>query len=215
MARGKFITLEGGEGVGKSTLARALADLLSARGATCVVTREPGGSPGAELLREVLYGPASPHWAPMPETLLLYAARAAHLDETVRPALARGDWVICDRFNDSTVAYQGAAGGVPRATLDALAGIVIGGDMPDLTLILDLDPAQARLRAESRGEPLTRYDSSSPAFHATLRAAFRAIAAAEPARCKMLNAGVAPAALADAAMAVISAQFSAELAATT
>jgi dTMP kinase len=206
-ARGRFITLEGGEGVGKTTLAKHLRTHLEAQGLDVVLTREPGGSPAAELLRETLYGPSAPHWAPVPETLLLFAARAAHLEEIIRPALARGAWVICDRFNDSTLAYQGILGGVDREFLSDLAARVIGGNNPDLTFMLDLDPAVARARAEQRGEVLTRYDSAPPAFHAGLRAAFLNIAKANPDRCSILDASAMPEVIARAALGTIAQRF--------
>ena len=205
--RGRFITLEGGEGVGKTTLAKHLRTQLEAQGLDVVLTREPGGSPAAELLRETLYGPGAPHWAPIPETLLLFAARAAHLEETIRPALARGAWVICDRFNDSTLAYQGVLGGVDKDFLSALDARVIGADHPDLTFMLDLDPAVSRARAEQRGEVLTRYDSAPPAFHASLRAAFLDIAKANPERCSVLDAAAAPEEIARQAFNTIARRF--------
>ena len=206
-ARGRFITLEGGEGVGKTTLARHLRAHLEAHGVEVVLTREPGGSPAAELLRETLYGPSAPHWAPVPETLLLFAARAAHLEETIRPALTRGAWVICDRFNDSTLAYQGVLGGVDKTFLSDLAARVIGADHPDLTFMLDLDPAVSRARAEQRGEVLTRYDSAPPAFHASLRAAFLEIAKTNPDRCRVLDAAAGPEQLAQQAFETIARRF--------
>jgi dTMP kinase len=206
-ARGRFITLEGGEGVGKTTLAKHLRAHMEARGVEVVLTREPGGSPAAELLREALYGPSAPHWSPIPETLLLFAARAAHLEETIRPALARGAWVICDRFNDSTLAYQGVLGGVDQAFLSDLANRVIGADHPDLTFMLDLDPTLARSRAEQRGEVLTRYDSAPPAFHAGLRAAFLEIARSNPERCTVLDASMTPERLADEAFSTLAARL--------
>lgn len=205
--RGRFITLEGGEGVGKTTLAKHLRTRLEAQGLDVVLTREPGGSPAAELLRETLYGPSAPHWAPVPETLLLFAARAAHLEETIRPALARGAWVICDRFNDSTLAYQGVLGGVDQHFLSDLAARVIGSDHPDLTFMLDLDPSVSRARAEQRGEVLTRYDSAPPAFHAGLRAAFLDIAKAHPDRCTILDAAAAPEEIARTAFSMIAQRF--------
>ena len=205
--RGRFITLEGGEGVGKTTLAKLLQTRLEAQGLSVVLTREPGGSPAAELLRETLYGPSAPHWAPIPETLLLFAARAAHLEETIRPALARGAWVICDRFNDSTLAYQGVLGGVDKGFLSDLAARVIGADHPDLTFMLDLDPAVSRARAEQRGEVLTRYDSAPPAFHASLRAAFLDIAKSNPDRCTLLDAAATPEQIAQQAFNTIAKRF--------
>ncbi|MET0545749.1 MAG: dTMP kinase [Caulobacterales bacterium] len=205
--RGRFITLEGGEGVGKTTLAQALSARLGELGVETVLTREPGGCPSAEALREILYGPDSPHWSPAPETLLLYAARAAHLDETIRPALTRGAWVICDRFNDSTLAYQGMLGAIDTSILSTLANFVIRSDQPDLTFMLDLDPTLARSRAEQRGEYLSRYDRSAPEFHQKLRDAFRSIAAAHPDRCTVLDASRQPDALAHEAFQIVQSRF--------
>jgi dTMP kinase len=148
---GRFITFEGGEGSGKSTQARLLAAHLRSRGIAVVETREPGGSPFAEALRGFILDPATPAHAPLSEALLFTAARADHLDTTIRPALARGDWVICDRFTDSTRVYQGAAGGLADATLATLESLVVGATRPDLTVLLDLDAktglARARVRA--------------------------------------------------------------------
>ncbi len=147
MARsGRFITLEGGEGVGKSTLAAALKAQLEARGRVVVLTREPGGTRRAEQLRDViLRQPPEAPWTPLAETLLFYAARTEHLKDLIRPALARGAWVICDRFSDSTRAYQSAAGGVSSSDIDALDAICVGETKPQLTLVLDLAQSVAQV----------------------------------------------------------------------
>lgn len=205
--RGQFISLEGGEGVGKTTLARALHARLAEQGIEAVLTREPGGCPSAEVLRETLYGPGAPNWAPVPETLLLYAARAAHLNEIIRPTLARGAWVICDRFNDSTIAYQGMLGEVDPKLLASLAGLVIGKDAPALTFVLDLDPDHARMRAVQRGEFLSRYDKSPPEFHKKLREAFIAIAAQNVDRCRILDASLSPDGIAEEAYEILRSRF--------
>lgn len=187
MARGRFITLEGGEGVGKSTQARRLAERLGAAGLEVVVTREPGGSPGAEAIRELLvHGPVD-RWSPVSETLLMYAARRDHIERVIAPALARGAWVVCDRFLDSTRAYQGAGGGAPAALIAALEAAVVGEVAPDLTLVMDLASDEGLARAGRRGEA-ARFEAKGAAFHARLREAFLAIAAAEPERCLVIDA---------------------------
>lgn len=187
----RFITFEGGEGSGKSTQARLLAERLKHSGIDTLLTREPGGSAFAEQVREfILSGRQAPH-PPLAEALLFYAARADHLSATIRPALAAARWVIADRFSDSTRVYQGAAGGVSAADIDAIDRVVVGGTVPDLTLILDLAPeiglqrAAERRPAEARTDP---FESRDLAFHTRLRDGFRAIAAAEPQRCIVIDA---------------------------
>ncbi len=199
---GKFITLEGGEGVGKSTLARGLGAALRARGFEVLVTREPGGAPGADAIRALLVQGEPGRWDALEETLLFAAARLNHLRETIRPALTRGAWVICDRYTDSTRAYQGAAGGLDAAKLDALNAI-LRAERPDLTLVLDLDVGEglARSRGGSAGED--RFERKGADFHARVRAEFLAIAAREPGRCKIVNAAQAPEAVLAQALAFV------------
>jgi len=201
--RGCFITLEGGEGAGKTTLARALSQALTARGLEIVLTREPGGTPNAEALRTLLVEGDPGRWSPVSETLLLYAAREDHVRRLIAPALERGAWVICDRFSDSTRAYQGVAGGLDAARIDAIETAALGHFKPDLTLIADLAPQAGLARAAARGEAVTRFEAKDAAFHARPRDAFLAIASAEPERCAVLDASLAPKELADAALAVI------------
>ena len=148
---GRFITLEGGEGAGKSTQAKRLAAALEARGISTVITREPGGSPGAEDIRKLLVQGETGRWVPLTETLLLYAARADHVARTIKPALAQGQWVICDRFADSSYAYQGAAAGLDRETIRRIESVAIGDFKPDFTLILDLPSEEGLKRANKRG----------------------------------------------------------------
>jgi len=186
--RGHFISFEGGEGAGKSTQIRKLAARLEGLGRRVALTREPGGSPGAESLRDLLVQGAADRWSPLAETLILYAARADHLERRIRPALGEGAWVLCDRFADSTRAYQGAGGGTSADVIAALERAVIGEDWPELTLILDLSPAAGLARAAQRGGAEQRFESKGLAFHERLRAGFLEIAAAEPQRCVVINA---------------------------
>lgn len=187
MTQGFFISFEGGEGAGKSTQIRRLADTLLAAGHEVVVTREPGGSPGAEAIRDLLVNGAADRWSPVTESLLMYAARRDHLERVIRPALAGGAIVLCDRFADSTRAYQGAGGDAPASLIAALEAHVLGGTVPVLTLILDL-PAEIGLqRAEVRGGA-ARFESKGLAFHERLRAAYLEIARQEPERCVVIDA---------------------------
>lgn len=208
-ARGRFITLEGGEGVGKSTLAAALASRLTAMGVDVVRTREPGGAPGAEALRRLILSPPEEvgGWSPVAEALLFYAARSDHLDRTIRPALARGDWVICDRFSDSTRAYQVAAGGVAPEHFDALERMCVGADAPDLTLVLDLPMDVSRARMKARSVTQDAIESRDLAYHAAVHRAFLDIARANPRRCLVLDASASPEALTDSALAEIARRF--------
>ena len=188
VTRGIFITFEGGEGAGKSTQLRRLTDHLAASGREVVTTREPGGSEGAEAVRVLLVEGAADRWSPISETLLLYAARADHVERLIRPALKRGAIVVCDRFADSTRAYQGAAGGVSPDFIDALEREVLGETRPDLTLILDLPAERGLERAAGRGGAEARFESKGLAFHQRLRDGFLAVAKAEPERCVVIDA---------------------------
>ncbi|MFO1089992.1 MAG: dTMP kinase [Hyphomicrobiales bacterium] len=194
MARGLFITFEGGDGAGKSTQVERLAARLMEQGLAVVLTREPGGTPGGERLRHLLLDKYAPDWSPVSEALLNYAARDLHLRNVIRPALAKGAAVISDRFHDSTRAYQGHAGGVDGAFLAALERAVIGETMPDLTFVLDIAPADAAARATARrGSAATdRFEARDRSFQDALRAAFLAIARAEPQRCKVIDAARDP-----------------------
>ncbi|OXE35519.1 MAG: dTMP kinase [Phenylobacterium zucineum] len=192
MQRGKFITLEGGEGVGKSTQIRRLIARLSDQGREVVATREPGGSPGAESIRDLVLRGTADRWSPVTETLLMYAARRDHIERVIAPALAAGRWVVCDRYADSTRAYQGAAGGVDPAFIAALETYVLEDVRPDLTLVLDLDPSVGLARATERAGGEMRFESKGAAFHTRLRQAFLDIAAQEPARCAVIPASGSP-----------------------
>ncbi len=202
--RGRFITLEGGEGAGKSTLARGLAGTLEKRGIEVVVTREPGGTSNAEAIRALLVDGAVERWSPMGEALLLYAAREDHVRILIEPALKAGKWVISDRFADSTTAYQVAAGGLPRATVENLHRHVLGGFQPDLTFVVDLDPQIGIQRTIARGEGATRFEQQPASFHGALRAEFVAIAQREPRRCAVLDGRAAPEELLKQALDLIS-----------
>lgn len=187
MAPGRFITLEGGDGVGKSTLAKSLATDLRKHGVEVVLTREPGGSAGGNLIRELLVRGANDAWSPLTETLLLIAARNDHLERIIRPALAAGSWVLCDRFTDSTTAYQVAGKGLAAGVAQTLAEL-IEAPRPDLSLILDAPPNLALRRADSAAKGEGRFETLPADFHARVREAFLAIAHAEPERCQVLDA---------------------------
>ncbi len=194
MASGRFITFEGGEGSGKSTQARLLADSLLARGIDCIVTREPGGSPFAEQVRDLLLDPATHPHSALSEALLFYAARADHLEKVIRPALVGGRWVICDRFSDSTRVYQVEVGGLPVDAFRALELIVVKLTYPDLTIVLDVPAEVGLARATTRrlaqaiaGEDADAYEKRDADFHARLRDGFLEVAKAEPHRCSVLD----------------------------
>jgi dTMP kinase len=197
VSQGRFITLEGGEGAGKSTQARLLAAWIRERGLTVLMTREPGGAPGAEEIRSLLVTGAPGRWDPLSETLLHYAARREHMIRTVQPALAEGHWVICDRFADSTVAYQGYGQGIGQDVIARIGKAVLGDFAPDLTIVLDVDPETRRARVAGRAGAEDRYERMDEAFHARVRDGFKAIAAGEPTRCAMIAADAAPDAVAN------------------
>ncbi len=197
MTAARFITFEGGEGAGKSTQIARLAEALAARGISAVSTREPGGSPFAERLRDVILNPDTEQHSALAESLLFYAARADHLEHTIRPALDGGRWVLCDRFTDSTRVYQGHAGKLDIGILDDLDRIVVGATRPDLTLVLDIDPAVGIARVERRRQDRAkaksdheadRFEGRTLSFHEALREGFRKLAKMEPDRCVLINA---------------------------
>jgi dTMP kinase len=184
---GRFITLEGGEGVGKSTNLEFVATLLRAAGIDVLQTREPGGTPLAERIRQLIVAPAGEQVPPMAELLLMFAARAVHIENSIRPALAAGRWVLCDRFTDASYAYQGAARGLGDAPVRWLEQAVQGGLHPDLTLLLDADPAIGLARATARGAA-DRFEQERLEFFTRVRAGYLARAAAEPARFRTVDA---------------------------
>lgn len=185
--RGKFITLEGGEGAGKSTQVKALAEALRERGVDVLVTREPGGSEGAERIRELLLSGAEERWGARAEALLFAAARADHVDKTIRPTLESGRWVLCDRFADSSLAYQGGAGGLGIEAVRAINVMAVGDLFPDRTLVLMLENGGDRARARDSGAS-DRIGGRSDDYHRKVDAAFRIIAAEEPERVKLVDA---------------------------
>jgi dTMP kinase len=188
--RGRFITFEGGEGSGKSTQIRKLADRLNAARLKTVVTREPGGSPGAEIMRHLVLSGMGKLLGPDAETLLFAAARDDHVRTVIEPALNQGTWVLCDRFYDSTRAYQGSLGSVPAGLINAMQRVTIGDLKPDLTIILDLPVETGLQRAAARrgADTPDRFEAESLKFHQGLREAYRRIAADEPARCVLIDA---------------------------
>jgi dTMP kinase len=194
MTRGKFITFEGGEGSGKSTQARLLADRLAAWGIAAILTREPGGSPFAEQVRALVLDSSTEPHSPLSEALLFYAARADHLEKTIRPALAEGRWVICDRFSDSTRVYQGIAGGLNKHVIDLLDDLVVKPTFPELTFVLEVHPQAGMLRVQQRridaaqaGEKVDAYEGRDLAFHSRLRSGFLEVANANPQRCVVIQ----------------------------
>ncbi len=188
MVRGRFITLEGGEGSGKSTQSKLLTQWLAGKGLPVLATREPGGSPGAERLRSLLLDTGGAGFSPLTEVLLHYAARRDHLEATIWPALTAGRWVVCDRFTDSTLAYQGHGQGADLEVIARVRRAVLDDFRPDLTLLLDLPVEEGLRRASHRSAVSDRYQALDPAFHRRVHAGFRAIAAAEPDRCVVIDA---------------------------
>lgn len=199
MARGRLITLEGGEGTGKSTQARRLCDTLSARGIATVLTREPGGTPLGEEIRRLILSQKTA--APETELLLFAAARIEHLAQVIRPALERGAWVVCDRYIDSTRVYQGMLAHIGPALIDSIERSTLRpGDLPDVTFILDLAPEIGSRRSHERGE-VNRYDASDIGDHRVIREGFLAIARTEPDRCAVIDAARDPDAVTAAILA--------------
>jgi dTMP kinase len=193
-ARGRFISLEGGEGVGKSTQIGALQEALKGRGLKVVTTREPGGSPGAELIRKLLLEGDDARWNPRAEALLFAAARSDHIQKTIVPAMQRGDWVLSDRFLDSSLAYQGEAGGLGIEAVRDLHRFGSLDFVPDRTLVLTLESGEAAARARVRdGAAGDRIGSRPPSYHAAVDSGFRAIAAKEPQRVRLIDADGSPA----------------------
>ncbi len=188
-ASGRFITLEGGEGAGKSTQIARLRAWLEGQGKTVVATREPGGSPGAEMIRKLLVEGPAERWDGITEALLHFAARRDHLRTTVWPALKRGAWVISDRFADSTRAYQGYGHGLEHAMIERLYDVAVGDFRPDLTLVLDLPIDEGLARAAARRGTETRYENLPIEFHQRVKAGFLEIAKREPKRCVVIDAG--------------------------
>ena len=193
LTRGKFISLEGGEGAGKSTQIRALAEALAVHGIDCLITREPGGSPGAEAIRELLLGGAEERWSVEAEALLFAAARTDHVDKTIRPALEAGRWVLSDRFLDSSLAYQGGAGGLGIEAVRSVNAFGIGETLPDRTLILLLGDEEGRARARDRDQhDGDRIGGRSADYHRAVETAFRLIAIEEPERVRLIDAAGSP-----------------------
>jgi dTMP kinase len=211
-ARGRFITIEGGEGAGKSTQLDLLVRALERAGIAAQRTREPGGSEGAEAIRRLLLEGAAERWDAIAETLLFYAARREHVTRLIQPTLDRGIWVVCDRFADSTIAYQGYGRGLPMADLQALHRFALGDFAPDLTLILDLPVAEGLARAARRSGSADRFERLDAAFHERLRQGFQQIAATDPQRCVVIDASGDVDNVHRSALAAVAARLEARLA---
>ena len=210
MATGKFITLEGGEGTGKSTQAQLLATALRARGLDILVTREPGGTPGADQIRALLVEGEPDRWSPISEALLHFAARSDHVARRLKPALAAGQWIVCDRFTDSTMAYQGYGHALGPDLITRLRDIAVGDFTPDLTLILDIevDAGLARATARDGAEGAAgRYEKMDRDFHERMRAGFHEIAEGDPGRCVLIEADASIDAVAARVLAKVEEQF--------
>lgn len=216
MAKGFFITFEGGEGAGKSTQIELLAAKLRAKKYAILVTREPGGSPGAEAVRHVLLSGAAEPFGPKMEALLFAAARSDHVEQLIRPAIERGAIVLCDRFIDSSRVYQGVTGGLDPAFMAVVEQVSINGMVPDMTLILDIDPAEGLKRAAVRRSPNDvpdRFEKETVSVHQQRREAFLAIAASEPQRCVVIDASRSPGEVEDAITAAVFSGLEARMAA--
>lgn len=196
MNSGCFITFEGGEGSGKSTQVKRLVDRLRIQGLEVVETREPGGSPGAEAIRQVLLSGAAKALGPEAEAMLFAAARSDHVENMIRPALERGAWVVCDRFHDSTRVYQGVLGNVDPKLINALERITVGDMKPDLTIVLDVPVETGLARTKTRGHAADRFEAEDPEYHNWLRIAYRKLAENEPDRCVIIDASPNPDAVA-------------------
>lgn len=204
MSRGRFITLEGIEGAGKSTVAQIASDWLATRGITARVTREPGGTPLAERVRKIVLERGSEAVSPQAETLLMFAARSIHVENLIRPALARGEWVICDRFTDATRAYQGYGRGMDLAWIEQLAAAVHGDLQPDCTLLLDLPVEVGLSRARGRsGTAADRFEAEVEEFFERVRRGYLLIARGEPQRVRVIDAAGALAAVTDQVTAAL------------
>ena len=189
MQRGQFITFEGGEGAGKSTQAKRLCEALQSAGVETLMTREPGGTFGAEAIRDLVLSGTEERWSGMTELLLMYAARLDHVEKLIKPAMERGVWVVSDRFADSSLAYQGYARGLGPDRVKAVHAAVMSDFQPDLTILFDIDPILAQKRVETRGEEMTRFDRETIDFHNILREAFLDIANDNAERIFTLDAG--------------------------
>ncbi len=207
MARGRFISFEGGEGAGKSTQAERLADALRDRGIPCRATREPGGSPGAERIRELLVRGDVGGWDPMTEALLHFAARRDHVTTVVAPALDEGTWVVCDRYTDSTVAYQGYGQGLAVSVIADLHRAAVGDLWPDATIVLDIGVSEGFDRVAGRGRGRHRYENMDAGFHERVREGFREIAQRNAERCLVVDAARSSDVVHEAVMALVARRF--------
>lgn len=207
MTRGRFISFEGGEGGGKSTQVRRLTEALGNKGVPCLATREPGGSPGAESIRELLVQGEIGRWDPMTETLLHFAARCDHVARIIEPALDEGTWVVCDRYTDSTIAYQGYGQGVDISIIEDLHCKAVGGLWPDATVVLDVPVSRGLGRTAGREDGRHRYEEMGIDFHERSRQGFLEIAKRNGERCVVVDATGSPDSVHDAVMAFVTRRF--------
>ncbi len=209
--RGRFVTFEGGEGAGKTTHLKLLSEALQSSGISTLQTREPGGSTGAEEIRGLLVDGEPNRWDAISEALLHFAARRDHIEKTIKPALARGAWVLCDRFADSTMAYQGYGHGLGRDTIEAIQQLAIGAFKPDLTLILDVPVDGGLARAAGRADDESRYERMDADFHERVREGFLELVRREPERCVMIDSQTDIAAVQEALRRAIAKRFQIEI----
>jgi dTMP kinase len=209
--RGRFVTFEGGEGAGKTTQLKLLSEGLQSTGLSVLQTREPGGSAGAEEIRGLLVEGDPGRWDAISEALLHFAARRDHIEKTIKPALARGAWVLCDRFADSTMAYQGYGHGLERETIEAIQQLAIGAFKPDLTLILDVPVDGGLARAAGRAAETSRYERMDVEFHERVRQGFLEVARRQPERCVVIEAQAGITAVQDALRRAIADRLQVEI----
>jgi dTMP kinase len=209
--RGKFISFEGGEGAGKSTQIKALQDYIEKKGKSVVLTREPGGTPNAEQLRDLVVSGEPGRWSPLEEMLIMYTARSELVRTLIRPCLKQGKWVVTDRFADSTMVYQGYAGGVPKTRIRKLHKLILGSFQPDLTLILDVPAQSGMARVSARADEISRFEKHPPNYYEKIRKGYLKIARKNPKRCVVIDGTQSIAKVSQDIQSAVEAHFGTEL----